>query len=64
MGVWVRRVSAAGRSDSEGADDAFLAFLESVATYVRKTGLSHAASLGSCIIVQRPDRLHDFTRLR
>ncbi|WP_328663259.1 hypothetical protein [Streptomyces sp. NBC_00328] len=58
--------------DSEAPDNAFLAFLESVATYVRKSGLSHASSptgglemevdrlatakAGSCIIVQRPDR--------
>ncbi|GGZ03579.1 hypothetical protein [Streptomyces poonensis] len=58
--------------DSEAPDSAFLAFLESVATYVRKTGLSHAhpptgglemevdrlatAKTDSCIIVQRPDQ--------
>ncbi|MEU8851925.1 hypothetical protein AB0C70_38160 [Streptomyces sp. NPDC048564] len=58
--------------DSEAPDDTFLATLEAVATYVRKTGLSHAsaptgglemevdrlatAKTGSCIIVQRPGR--------
>ncbi|MFJ4152782.1 hypothetical protein ACIP10_35135 [Streptomyces galbus] len=58
--------------DSEAPDQMFLTFLEAVATYVRKTGISLAspptgglemeidrlatAKTGSCIIVQRPDR--------
>ncbi|MFD7283905.1 hypothetical protein ACFV80_44695 [Streptomyces sp. NPDC059862] len=58
--------------DSEAPDSVFLATLEAVATYVRKTGLSHASAptgglemevdrlatskTDSCIIVQRPDR--------
>ncbi|MFE5923127.1 hypothetical protein [Streptomyces sp. NPDC056468] len=58
--------------DSDAPDSAFLATLEAVATYVRRTGSSRAsaptgglemevdrlatAKSGSCIIVQRPDR--------
>ncbi|GAA1016855.1 hypothetical protein ACFQWA_27785 [Streptomyces thermogriseus] len=58
--------------DSEAPDGTFLAILEAVATYVRKTGYSFAnaptgslemevdrlatVKTGSCIIVQRPDR--------
>ncbi|MDQ1041822.1 hypothetical protein [Streptomyces sp. V4I2] len=58
--------------DSEAPDHAFLATLEAVAAYVRKTGTSLAGApsgglemevdrlattkSGSCIIVQRPDR--------
>ncbi|MDQ1041955.1 hypothetical protein [Streptomyces sp. V4I2] len=58
--------------DSEAPDHAFLASLEAVATYVRRTGTSLAGAptgglemevdrlattkTGSCIIVQRPDR--------
>jgi hypothetical protein len=58
--------------DPDAPDGAFLATLETVATYVRKTGTSLASAptgslemevdrlatvkAGSCIIVQRPDR--------
>ncbi|MEV5524062.1 hypothetical protein AB0N43_26835 [Streptomyces pseudogriseolus] len=58
--------------DSEAPDSTFLDTLESVATYVRRTGSSLAsaptgglemevdrlatAETGTCIIVQRPDR--------
>ncbi|MFD9114871.1 hypothetical protein ACFV0V_42370, partial [Streptomyces bottropensis] len=58
--------------DSEAPDSTFLATLEAVATYVRKTGSSRTNAptgglemevdrlatnkTGSCIIVRRPDR--------
>ncbi|MEU9245349.1 hypothetical protein [Streptomyces shenzhenensis] len=58
--------------DPEGPDGAFLYFLEAVATYVRRTGLSMAnpptaglemevdrlatTATGPCIIVRRPDQ--------